>query len=93
VWFYQQYREEIIDLFSRYRLRVLPVVDIDDHLLGVIRQSTITDISGNILTNALNNCSLDSPFDNLILALGLLLRGYYSLAENLKVPNPCPNHI
>lgn len=34
-------REEIIDLFSRYRLRVLPVVDIDDHLLGVIRQSTI----------------------------------------------------
>ena len=34
-------REEIIDLFSRYRLRLLPVVDIDDHLLGVIRQSTV----------------------------------------------------
>jgi len=63
VQFYQQYREEIIDLFSRYRLRVLPVVDIDDHLLGVIRQSTITAISGNILTNALNNCSLDPPFE------------------------------
>jgi magnesium transporter len=34
-------REEIIDLFSRYRLRLLPVVDIEDHLLGVIRQSTV----------------------------------------------------
>lgn len=34
-------REEIIDLFTRYRLRVLPVVDIDDRLLGVIRQSTV----------------------------------------------------
>ncbi len=34
-------REEIIDLFSRYRLRLLPVVDIDDRLLGVIRQSTV----------------------------------------------------
>ncbi len=34
-------REEIIDLFSRYRLRLLPVVDIDNRLLGVIRQSTV----------------------------------------------------
>ena len=34
-------REEIIDLFTRYRLRLLPVVDIDDRLLGVIRQSTV----------------------------------------------------
>jgi magnesium transporter len=34
-------REEIIDLFSRYRLRLLPVVDIEDRLLGVIRQSTV----------------------------------------------------
>jgi magnesium transporter len=34
-------REEIIDMFSRYRLRLLPVVDIDDRLLGVIRQSTV----------------------------------------------------
>ncbi len=34
-------REEIIDLFSRYRLRVLPVVDFEDRLLGVIRQSTV----------------------------------------------------
>jgi len=34
-------REEIINLFTRYRLRLLPVVDIDDRLLGVIRQSTV----------------------------------------------------
>lgn len=34
-------REDIIELFSRYRLRRLPVVDIDGHLLGVIRQSSI----------------------------------------------------
>jgi magnesium transporter len=34
-------REEIIDLFSRYRLRLLPVVDIEDRLLGVIRQTTV----------------------------------------------------
>jgi magnesium transporter len=34
-------REEIVDLFSRYRLRLLPVVDLEDHLLGVIRQSTV----------------------------------------------------
>jgi magnesium transporter len=34
-------REEIIDLFTRYRLRLLPVVDLDDRLLGVIRQSAV----------------------------------------------------
>jgi magnesium transporter len=34
-------REEIISLFTRYHLRLLPVVDIDDRLLGVIRQSTV----------------------------------------------------
>jgi len=34
-------REEIIDLFTRYRLRLLPVVDFDNRLLGVIRQSTV----------------------------------------------------
>lgn len=34
-------REEIIDLFSRYRLRLIPVVDIEERLLGVIRQSTV----------------------------------------------------
>jgi magnesium transporter len=34
-------REDIVDLFSRYRLRLLPVVDLDDRLLGVIHQATI----------------------------------------------------
>jgi magnesium transporter len=34
-------REEIVDLFSRNRLRLLPVVDLEDRLLGVIRQSTV----------------------------------------------------
>ena len=34
-------REEIIDLFSRLKLRILPVVDFEDRLLGVIRQSTM----------------------------------------------------
>ena len=34
-------QEEIIDLFSRYRLRLIPVVDIEERLLGVIRQSTV----------------------------------------------------
>jgi magnesium transporter len=34
-------REEIVDLFSRYRLRLLPVVDLENRLLGVIRQSTV----------------------------------------------------
>ncbi len=34
-------REDIIDLFSRYRLRLLPVVDLDNRLLGVIRQSAV----------------------------------------------------
>ena len=38
-------REEIIDLFSRYRLRLLPVVDIEDRLLGVIRQSAVIQAS------------------------------------------------
>ncbi len=34
-------REEIVDLFSGNRLRLLPVVDLEDRLLGVIRQSTV----------------------------------------------------
>lgn len=34
-------REEVIELFSRSRQPLLPVVDLDDHLLGVIRQSTV----------------------------------------------------
>ncbi len=34
-------REEIVELFSRYRLRVLPVVDLDNRMLGIIRQSTV----------------------------------------------------
>ena len=34
-------REEIIDLFSRHRLRLLPVVDLEDRLLGVIYQSAV----------------------------------------------------
>jgi magnesium transporter len=34
-------REEIIDLFSRHRLQRLPVVDLDDRLLGVIHQSSV----------------------------------------------------
>ncbi len=34
-------REDIVELFSRYRLEFLPVVDIDDHLLGVIHQATV----------------------------------------------------
>jgi magnesium transporter len=34
-------REEIVDLFSSNRLRLLPVVDLEDRLLGVIRQSTV----------------------------------------------------
>jgi len=38
-------REEIINLFSRYQLRLLPVVDIEDRLLGVIRQSTVIQAS------------------------------------------------
>ncbi|MGW8311453.1 MAG: CBS domain-containing protein [Thiogranum sp.] len=29
-------REEIVELFSRYRLRLLPVVDIDNRLIGII---------------------------------------------------------
>jgi magnesium transporter len=34
-------REEIIDLFSRYRLPLLPVTDLDERLLGVIHQSRV----------------------------------------------------
>jgi magnesium transporter len=34
-------REEVVDLFSRYRLRLLPVVDLEDRLLGVIYQSSV----------------------------------------------------
>jgi len=34
-------REEIIDLFSRHRLQLLPVVDLDDRVLGVIHQSSV----------------------------------------------------
>jgi magnesium transporter len=34
-------REEIVDLFSRYRLQVLPVVDVENRLLGVIHQSNV----------------------------------------------------
>jgi magnesium transporter len=34
-------REEIIDLFSRHRLQRLPVVDLDNRLLGVIHQSSV----------------------------------------------------
>jgi magnesium transporter len=34
-------REDIVELFSRYRLEVLPVVDLDGHLLGVIHQSSV----------------------------------------------------
>jgi magnesium transporter len=34
-------RDEIVDLFSRNRLQLLPVVDLDNRLLGVIRQSTV----------------------------------------------------
>jgi len=38
-------REEIINLFSRYQLRLLPVVDIEGRLLGVIRQSAVIQAS------------------------------------------------
>lgn len=34
-------RDEIINLFTRNRLQLLPVVDFEDHLLGVIRQSSV----------------------------------------------------
>lgn len=34
-------REEVIELFSRYRQPLLPVVDLEDHLLGVIRQTAV----------------------------------------------------
>ncbi len=34
-------REEIVELFSRHRVRLLPVVDIEDRLLGVIRQAAV----------------------------------------------------
>lgn len=34
-------REEIVDLFTNNRLRLLPVVDLEDRLLGVISQSTV----------------------------------------------------
>jgi len=34
-------REEIVELFARHRLRVLPVVDLEDRLLGVIRQAAV----------------------------------------------------
>jgi len=34
-------REEIVELFARHRLRLLPVVDLEDRLLGVIRQSAV----------------------------------------------------
>jgi magnesium transporter len=34
-------REDIVELFSRYRLEVLPVVDLDGRLLGVIHQSSV----------------------------------------------------
>lgn len=34
-------REDIVDLFSRHRLRLVPVVDLDNRLLGIIRQSAV----------------------------------------------------
>ena len=34
-------RDEIVELFSRYRLRLLPVVDLDGHLQGIIRQNRV----------------------------------------------------
>jgi magnesium transporter len=34
-------REEIIDLFTRYRLPLLPVTDLDGRLLGVIHQAAV----------------------------------------------------
>lgn len=36
-------REEVIDLFERYRLTSLPVVDMDNELIGVIAQEDIVE--------------------------------------------------
>ena len=34
-------KEDLVDLFAKYHFRMLPVVDADDHLLGVIRYNDI----------------------------------------------------
>lgn len=34
-------REEIVDLFTRHRLPLMPVTDLDGRLLGIIQQSTV----------------------------------------------------
>ena len=40
----QASREEIVELFERYRLTALPVVDVEDRLIGVITQGDVVEI-------------------------------------------------
>ena len=34
-------QEDVVEIFSKYRLRMIPVVDAEDHLLGVIRYNDL----------------------------------------------------
>lgn len=41
-------REEVVDLFERYRLLVLPVVNLEDKLIGVINQDDVVEVMEDI---------------------------------------------
>ena len=40
----QTHRDEVVELFERYRLTVLPVVDMEERLLGVITQGDVVEM-------------------------------------------------
>lgn len=48
-------REEIVELFERYHLPVLPVVDENDHMLGIITQDDVIEVLEEMANETIAN--------------------------------------
>ena len=48
-------RDEVVELFERYRLSVLPVIDEDDRLIGVITQADVVEMMEEMADETIAN--------------------------------------
>jgi magnesium transporter len=48
-------RDEVVELFERYRLAALPVIDIEDRLIGVITQADVVEMMEEIADETIAN--------------------------------------
>jgi magnesium transporter len=51
----QTHRDEVVELFERYRLTVLPVVDMEERLLGVITQGDVVEMMEEMADETIAN--------------------------------------